>query len=79
MNRPILPDAMTIDVEDYFHADALAMQLPRARWSITPTRGGWTSSSNGLAATSTGTAYTSSSRCCHDACAIEHRNRPPPR
>jgi polysaccharide deacetylase family protein (PEP-CTERM system associated) len=38
MNRPIVRNAMTIDVEDYFHAGALAALLPRTRWAALPAR-----------------------------------------
>jgi polysaccharide deacetylase family protein (PEP-CTERM system associated) len=32
MDRPLQQNAMTIDVEDYFHAAALAAYFPRAGW-----------------------------------------------
>ena len=38
MNRPIVRNAMTIDVEDYFHAAALAAHLPRTHWAALPPR-----------------------------------------
>jgi polysaccharide deacetylase family protein (PEP-CTERM system associated) len=38
MNRPALRNALTIDVEDYFHAGALAAHIPRKRWSSLPGR-----------------------------------------
>jgi polysaccharide deacetylase family protein (PEP-CTERM system associated) len=38
MNRPSLLNAMTIDVDDYFHADALAAHFPRSRWASLPAR-----------------------------------------
>ncbi len=38
MQRPSQHNAMTIDVEDYFHAGALAAHLPRIRWASLPGR-----------------------------------------
>jgi polysaccharide deacetylase family protein (PEP-CTERM system associated) len=38
MDRPLQHNAMTIDVEDYFHAAALAAHLPRPRWASLPGR-----------------------------------------
>ncbi|MES2759541.1 MAG: XrtA system polysaccharide deacetylase [Pseudomonadota bacterium] len=38
MDRPLQHNAMTIDVEDYFHAAALAAHLPRTRWASLPGR-----------------------------------------
>jgi polysaccharide deacetylase family protein (PEP-CTERM system associated) len=38
MDRPLQLNAMTIDVEDYFHAAALAAHLPRTRWASLPGR-----------------------------------------
>jgi polysaccharide deacetylase family protein (PEP-CTERM system associated) len=38
MLRPDQRNAMTIDVEDWFHADALAAHLPRGRWPGLPAR-----------------------------------------
>ena len=38
MNRPLQRNAMTIDVEDYFHDGALAAHIPRTRWAGLPGR-----------------------------------------
>lgn len=38
MNRPTQTNAMTIDVEDYFHASVLAAHIPRKRWDSLPGR-----------------------------------------
>ncbi len=38
MDRPLQQNAMTIDVEDYFHAAALATYFPRAIWPALPAR-----------------------------------------
>lgn len=38
MQRPSQHNAMTIDVEDYFHAIGLAAHLPRTRWASLPGR-----------------------------------------
>jgi polysaccharide deacetylase family protein (PEP-CTERM system associated) len=38
MDRPLPQHAMTIDVEDYFHAAALAAYFPRSGWPALPAR-----------------------------------------
>lgn len=38
MNRPLQRNAMTIDVEDYFHASPPSAQFPRNRWDKLPGR-----------------------------------------
>lgn len=38
--RPAVVNALTIDVEDYFHASALATVAPRSRWESLPSRVG---------------------------------------
>src|SRR4051812_33545818 len=38
MSRPIQRNAMTIDVEDYFHSNAPSDQFPRNRWDKLPGR-----------------------------------------
>jgi polysaccharide deacetylase family protein (PEP-CTERM system associated) len=38
MPAPVMRNALTIDVEDYFHAAAFADCIPRSRWSAQPCR-----------------------------------------
>ncbi|HEU4372883.1 MAG TPA: XrtA system polysaccharide deacetylase [Telluria sp.] len=38
MKRPLQLNALTVDVEDYFHAGALAAHYPRASWPSLPGR-----------------------------------------
>lgn len=38
MNRPAIHNALTIDVEDYFHAGSLAAHYPRTHWVSLPAR-----------------------------------------
>lgn len=38
MKRPLQLNALTVDVEDYFHARALAAHYPRASWPALPAR-----------------------------------------
>ena len=38
MKRPLQLNALTVDVEDYFHAGALAAHFPRASWPALPGR-----------------------------------------
>src|SRR5512134_738965 len=37
-SRRVVVNALTIDVEDYFHAWALSPHIPRSRWDETPAR-----------------------------------------
>ena len=36
--RRVIVNALTIDVEDYFHASALSPHIPRSQWDARPCR-----------------------------------------